>query len=191
MELKGVRELMLPLHGYAVVPEDTSMLGALFALDEANKKRPRGRAPFSAVLVVNGKNQIIGKLGHLAFLKGLEPGYKKIGDLESLSRVGWSPEFISSMMDTMRLWKERFPDYVQRARRTAVKKVMHPVTENISVDAPLSEAVHKLVMYQTLSLLVKEGDEVVGILRLADVFNEISEKMMLYAEAERETGKSR
>jgi CBS-domain-containing membrane protein len=191
MKLKGVRELMLPLHGYAVVPEDTSLLGALFALDDANKKRPEGRVPYSAVLVVNKKDKIIGKLGHLAFLRGLEPGYNKIGDLDSLSRVGWSSEFISSMMDTMRLWKERFPDYVQHAKRTPVKRVMHPVTENIDIDAPISEAVHKLVMYQTLSLLVKEGDEVVGILRLADVFNEISEKMMLYAEAERETGESK
>lgn len=181
VRLKSIKELMLPLDDYAVVPEEATMLDALNALDEAQKRLPPGLQPHRAVLVINKDGKIVGKLGHLAFLKGLEPRYDKVGDLGTLSRVGLSPDFITSMMDNLRLWKERFADYVQRAKQTKVKEVMRPVTENIDEEAPLSEAVHKIVMYQTLSLLVSRGNKVVGILRLSDLFAEISQKIKMFA----------
>jgi len=184
IRLKKVRELMMPLDDYAVVPEDSSMIGALFALDAAQRNRPPGRDALRAVLVVNDKNEVVGKLGHVAFLRALEPKYKKIGDIERLSREGWSSDFLRSMMDTADLWKQRFQDYALRAKRTMVKDVMRQIETGLDIDAPLSEAVHQLVIQETLSLLVMEKGRVVGILRLTDVFNEIGNKMMLWATQE-------
>ena len=186
VRLKGVKELMLPLDDYALVSEDATMLEALHALDEAQKKLPPDRQPHRAVLVIDKHQKIVGKLGHLAFLKGLEPRYGEVGDLGTLSRVGLSPELITSMMNNLRLWKESFVDYVHRAKQTRVKDVMHPVTESIQEDAPLSEAIHKIVMYQTLSLLVTRGNKIVGILRLSDLFSEIAEKVKQHAALEEE-----
>ncbi|MBU0519544.1 CBS domain-containing protein [bacterium] len=123
----------------------------------------------------------MGKLGHITFLRALEPKYQKIGDLERLSREGWSSDFLRSMLDTVELWKQRFHDYALYAKRTMVKDVMRPVGTGLDIDAPLSEAVHQLVIQETLSLLVTEKGKVVGILRLTDVFNEIAGKMMLWA----------
>ena len=174
MALESVKDIMLPLDDYAVVSEDATMLEALQALEEAQKKLPPDRQPHRAVLVIDKDGKIVGKVGHLAFLRGLEPKYDKMGDLGTLSRVGLSAEFITAMMDNLSLWKESFYDYVHRAKITKVKDVMRPVTENISEDAPLSEAVHKIVMYQTLSLLVTRGKKVVGILRLSDLFSIIA-----------------
>jgi CBS domain-containing protein len=174
MALEKVKDIMLSLDDYAVVGTEATMVDALCALEAAQKKLPPDRQPHRAVLVVDDKGNIVGKLGHLAFLKALEPKYDKIGDINVLSRVGLSPEFINSMMENLSLWKESFADYVQRAQKTKVKDVMHPATESISEDAPLSEAVHKLVMYQTLSLLVTRGEKVVGILRLSDLFSVIA-----------------
>jgi len=53
------------------------------------------------------------------------------------------------------------------------KDVMHPVEENIDENAPLSEALHKMVVYQTLSILVTRDKKVIGLLRLSDLFDEI------------------
>ena len=183
MKLKKINELMLPLDEYAVVEEEATMIDAIRELDTAQKKLPASRQPHRAVLVINDKGEIVGKLGQLVFLKALEPKYDNIGDIDRLSSSGWSSDFLSSVMDNMRLWKESFADYVRRAENTKIKEVMHPITEYIDIDAPLSEAVHKLVMYQTLSILVKKGDKVVGILRLADVFTEIADKIKIYSES--------
>jgi CBS domain-containing protein len=46
------------------------------------------------------------------------------------------------------------------------------------MDATLDQAIHQLVVGHHQSLLVtKDGKEIVGILRLTDVFQEISERI--------------
>jgi CBS domain-containing protein len=172
---------MLPLDDYGIVQQNGTMIDAMRVLQEANKKLPEDRQPHRAVLVADKDGKIVGKLGYLAFLRGLEPRYEKVGDLGKVTRSGWSSDFITTMMDDMRLWKESFAHYVHRAEHTKVKEVMHPATDSIEVSASLAEAVHKIVMYQTLSVLVTEGGNIVGILRLADVYAEIAEKMLIYA----------
>jgi CBS domain containing-hemolysin-like protein len=49
---------------------------------------------------------------------------------------------------------------------------MYALTEGeyVSQEASLDEAIHQLVLGQHQSLLVTEGNEIVGILRLTDVF---------------------
>jgi len=152
-----------------VVEPEASLLDAVVALDRAQKGLPPGRHPHRAVLVLGPGGRVLGKLGHLAFLKALEPRYDAVGDLATLSRVGLRSEFISSMMGHMELWKDSLDDICQRAQHTRVADVMRPVTESIAHDASLSEALHNIIVRQSLSLLVTRGSDVVGILRLSDL----------------------
>ncbi len=177
MAQKTVRDLMVPLEEYAVVDPEASLFDAVVALEKAQRALPPGRQPHRAVLVVEPGGKVVGKLGHLAFLKALEPRYDAVGDLAALSRVGLSGEFISSMMGHMELWKDSFDDICQRARHTRIKDVMRPVTESIAEDAPFSEALHNIIVRQSLSLLVTRGPEVVGILRLSDLFATVTEEI--------------
>jgi len=170
MPLETVKDIMLSLDEYAVVDEDATMLDALVALDEAQARVPKGRHPHRAVLVKDQRGNITGKLGHLAFFAGLEPKYEELGDLSTLSRAGLSPTFMKSMMQDLALWNMDFDHYARRAMETPVKKVMHPVREHVEETDRIEEAIHKLVMYQTLSLVVTNEDKPVGILRLADLF---------------------
>jgi CBS domain-containing protein len=177
MLTKSVKDLMLPLDDYAVVPQEATLLDAVIALENAQSKLPPNREPHRAVLVVDEKNQIVGKLGHLAFLKALEPKYSSVGDMGVLSRVGLSAEFINSMMENMNLWKDSLDDICRRARNTRIREVMHPVTESVDENATISEAMHKIIMLQTLSLLVTRHHEVVGILRLSDLYREVANRI--------------
>ena len=188
MQHRTVRDLMVPLEEYAVVGPEASLLDAVLALDEAQGKVPPGRHPHRAVLVVGPGGEVVGKLGHLGFLKALEPRYNAMGDLKTLSRVGLSTEFISSMMGHMALWTDSFEDLCQRARSTRVEDVMRPVTEGISEDATLPEALHSIIVCQSLSLLVTRGSDVVGILRLSDLFSAVTEAIRGCAEAAARAG---
>jgi len=174
MNSKKVKELMLPINDYATVDEDASLLDAVITLDEAQARVPPGLQPHRAVLVVNKQGKIIGKLGHLAFLRALEPKYNLVGDLPTLSRAGLSSSFITSMIENMRLWQTDLLDVCRQAQNVRVKDVMHPVTENIDENAAISEAIHRMVMWQTLSILVTREGKVVGILRLSDLYKEIA-----------------
>lgn len=174
MKTKSVKDVMLPLSGYAVVSLDATLRDALKELDRAQMNLPAGKQPHRAVLVADENGEIVGKLGHLGFLKALEPKYDVFGDMDRLSRAGVSEEFVNSMMDNFRFWTDDFSRLSQRARIVMIKEVMTPVDENISQDASLAEAIHRMIMWQTLSILVTRGDEVVGILRLSDLFTEVA-----------------
>lgn len=67
---RRVKDLMVPLHEYAVVEEHATLLEALRALEAAQENLPAGRHLHRALLVRRG-GEIVGRLGHLAFLEAL------------------------------------------------------------------------------------------------------------------------
>ncbi len=50
----------------------------------------------------------------------------------------------------------------------------NPAKMKIDENATINEAIHKMVMWQTLSIIVSRGEKVVGILRLSDLFDHIA-----------------
>jgi CBS domain-containing protein len=177
MPLEIARDIMLPLEQYAVVSEDTTMIEALHALAAAQNLVPKDRHPHRAVLIKNAEGNIIGKLGHHAFLAALEPHYLKVGQPHAFSSEGYSRDFLLSIMQHMSLWQGDFNSYTRRAMNTKVGEVMHPVAEHVDIEATIGEVIHKLIMYCVLSLIVTENDTPVGIIRLSDIFFVVSKNL--------------
>ena len=177
MDARTVKDLMVSLDEYAVVPEQATVLDALNALELAQENLPPRREPHRAVLVVDKKKKVIGKIGQLAFLRALEPKYLYLGDLKTLSRAGLSDEFIGDMMENLSFMRGSLEDICRQAGLLKARDVMHPVSESIDEDAPLAEAIHKIVLWQTLSILVTRRSEAVGILRLSDLFTTVAAKI--------------
>jgi hypothetical protein len=174
MDRKRVKDLMLPLSEYAVVDEGTSLRDALAALEQAQAQLRPGQPYHRAVLVRGADGRIVGKLGMHGFLEALEPKYAVLGDVERLSQAGLSEEFVNSIMDSYRFWQDNIDDVCRRAHAVGVGQVMKPVEASIDEQKSLTEAIHLLVMWHTQSILVTRDEEVVGILRLSDLFREIS-----------------
>ncbi len=170
-----VKDLMLPLNEYALVSEDDSLFDALQKLERAQINLHPGSQFHRAVLVQDKKGQIVGKLGHLGFLKALEPKYTILGDIERLSKSGLSSEFIESMMEKYNFWRDDLAEICHRAHRISIRQVMKPVEESIDEKSSLTEAIHRMVLWQTLSILVTRDGKVVGILRLSDLFTKVSD----------------
>lgn len=177
MDSKRVKDLMVPLDDYPVVSRDATLLEAVRALAKAQKSLPAGRQPHRAVLVIDDNKRIVGKVGQLAVLRALEPRYNVVGDLESLARAGVSDEFVSSMMEHYRFLQDDLTDLCSRAAMRVVREMMVPTTESLDENVLLSEAIHRIIMWQTLSVLVTRGSEIVGVLRLSDLFEEITAQM--------------
>ena len=174
MDKKLVKDLMLPLSDYTVVSCETTLKEALRALMDAQPQLLTGKAPHRAVLVADPKGKIVGKLGQHGFLEALEPKYKGLGDIERLSQVGLSEEFVNTIMDNFRFWQGNLQDVCRRADVIRIEQVMKPTDVSIDENASLTEAIHLFVMAQALSILVTRQEEVVGILRLSDLFVEVA-----------------
>jgi CBS domain-containing protein len=178
MEIKKVKDLMIPLENYASVHMNATLLDAALEMRKSQNKLIPGMQPIRAVLVVDDDNNIIGKMGHLAFLKALEPKYNKIIDFEKLSRVGVSPALISSISDNLRLWQDDLSSIIKRASSIKVKDAMNPVSESIDENESITEAIHQIIVLQLLSLLVKSGSKIVGIIRLSDLYDEVEQNLI-------------
>lgn len=175
MKNKHVKDLMLPLSEYAIVSKEDTLLDALQALDKAQSRLPSGRQPHRAVLVKDENDRIVGKLGHLGFLKALEPKYTILGDVERLSKSGLSGEFIETMMESFNFWRDDLAEICRRAQIIKIIQVMNPVEESIDENTSLAEVIHRMVLLQTLSILVTRNSHVVGILRLSDLFTKVAD----------------
>ncbi|UCB51335.1 MAG: CBS domain-containing protein [Deltaproteobacteria bacterium] len=170
---------MVPLAEYATVSEEATLFDAVLALEKAQEAFDPKKHRHRAILVFDKKNKIVGKLGQLDILRALEPRYAEMGDLGTLSRTGFSPQFLRSMVEKFALWDESLRDICSKAARLKVKDIMYTPTEGEYVEesASLGDAIHQLLMGHHQSLLVTRGKEIVGILRLVDVFKEICDTM--------------
>lgn len=165
---------MVPLADYATVSQEADLYQALRALKAAQANFRQNPYKHRAVLVYDADNHIIGKLGMYDVILALEPGYKDI-DLEKFASLGYGSHFTRAALDKYRLWQEPLGDICRKASRIRVKDVMNTPSQGEYVDeeAGLDEAMHQFVVGHHQSLLVTRKKEIVGILRLTDVFNEI------------------
>ncbi len=179
MQTITVKDLMVPLGDYATVSQEATLGDAVAALEAAQNRVEADREKFRAVLVLDRQGRVVGKLDQWSVLWALEPRYKQMGDLKDTSRFGFSPEFLRSMVDYYELWRKPLEGLCAKAAKTQVKDIMLKPTEGeqVEADATLDTAIHLLVMGRHQSLLVRRGGDVVGILRLSDVFKRICDGM--------------
>lgn len=175
MAEKPVKDLMVPLSEYVTVGVKATLFEAVQALLTAQEKNEKGRHPHRAVLVLDNNRQVVGKLSHHDILRALEPKYEHI----ELNRFGYSRTFMASLLEKFQLWEDSLNDICRKANEKKVENFMSTPTEAERIDeaAPLNLAIHQLLMGCHQSLLVMRGDKVIGILRLTDVFQEISRMM--------------
>lgn len=173
-----VRDVMLPVDDVPTVHRDATLADAVRALADADRVRPEGRPSYRAVLVVNDHDEVVGKVGYLAFLRALEPGFEGPQDLATLDRAGVDPAVVGAISAHLRFWHVDLPDCCRRAAHTPVRDVMLEVSESLDENTPVSVAITTLVRLNTLSLPVVRGPVVIGLLRLADLYQLVAEMIV-------------
>ncbi len=179
MKTITVKELMVPLEGYATVPKEATLREAVLALEKAQLTLDPSRHKHRAILVLDESGKVVSKITMKNILIALEPNYGKVEGMGVLERSGYSPDLIKDMLEDNALWAQPLQFVSERATRLKVIDFIEAPSEGEYIDekATLGEAVHQLVVYPYHSLLVTSGDEVVGILRLSDVFTKICDEI--------------
>jgi CBS domain-containing protein len=173
-----VKDLMVPLAEYATVEERATLFEAVLSLEYAHEKFDPKRPKHRAILVLNEKQQVVGKIGFREVLKSLEKKYADIEDLRGVAG-NFTPEFIRAQLQKYSLLQKPLNDICRKAAHVRVTEFMHIPREDeyVAKDATLDEAIHQLIMNEKLSLLVRDDHEVIGILRLSDVVDKVWEIM--------------
>lgn len=174
MKSKTVKEVMVPIDEYATVGEDATLIDAVMALEKAQLEFDQTRYRHRAILVLNKNNHIVGKISQHDVIKALEPHYQKIRSHEqdALDRFGLSDFFTKAAMKEYSFWDKPLQNLCEKAVGQKVKDFMYMPSQGefVEENATMDEAIHRLVIGKHHSLLVTRGKEIVGVLRLVDVF---------------------
>ncbi len=167
-----IKDVMVPLSEYATVPEGASLHEAVMALEKAQEQFDRSKYHHRAVLILDKQKRVIGKINQFDVLRAIEPKSEKMAQLDDINQFGFSERFISETREQYRLESAHSEDISKVATNIKVEDVMQSPSEGeyIEENESLETAIHQLVMGSHLSLLVIKEKDIVGVLRISDVF---------------------
>ena len=186
MKQYTVKDLMVPISEYATVPEGSTVLEAVTALEKAQEEFAHTRYSHRAVLILNKDKRVAGKLSQVDFLRSLEPIGEHAGPLADIDRFGFSAKAVALLREQHRLQDAPLEEVFQEAARLKVEEFMQAPSESeyVGVDTSMPTAVHQMISGPHLALLVLKEEEIVGVLRLSDAFAAVFHTMSESARAE-------
>ena len=177
-----VKDLLVPVGECGTVHQDMMVRQAIRTLRDARDKQGASGVAFKyrVLLVLDDDNRVVGKLGHSEIVMNMDPIYRSLedsGEIAHTSTAGLSQTLLKSLLRWDSLWNETFEQRCQRVLNLKVRSCMSiAITDECVLETDsLEVAIHKLAIYRQQSLLVIGVDGVMGILRLADIFEQIAQ----------------
>jgi CBS-domain-containing membrane protein len=170
---------MVPLSEYATVPAGCTLREAVLALEKAQEEFDHTKYRHRAILILDGKNRVIGKLNHLDALRALIPEHDGNYGTDELGRFGFSNGFIRKLHQHRLQRTAPLTELCRNAGAFKVEDYMCAPAEDECIDhkSDLTTAIHQLVQENLRSLLVTRQGEITGILRLTDLFSAVYHTM--------------
>lgn len=182
MKSYKVKDLMVPLSEYATISEGSTLLQAIDAFKQAQTAVDQRQHQYRSILVVDKHNRFVGKLSKHDVIEALEPHYVEMRSAMQhgpIHRLGFSDEFVESTLEQYHLWENGLESLCEKANQISVKSIMYTPGQGefVREGASMDKAIHRLVIGHHHSLLVTDDHdkrELVGVLRLTDVFEFVS-----------------
>ncbi len=174
-----VKDLMVPISEYATVKVGTTMLDALRELRSVQFAYTESRYLHRGILVLDENSRVVGKISQLRVLKAVIPESSELLDID-LAQFGFSNSFVSKMKMNYRLGNKIInKENLKGIAALKVEEFMQTPEpgEYVAEGTSLDVAIYQLVSRTHLSLLVTSGEEIVGVLRMSDVFAALSHEM--------------
>jgi len=164
-EQKTVKSLMIPLEDYPHIPYWFTLRQAMATVREAAVKFEGSFEP-RAVLVFDEKYQLMGILTLRDIIRGLEPRF-----LQETAMIKSDPSLTVLMGDL-------FGPNIREQSQRAVSEVMSPIKVTVNAGDSLPKAVFLMIKEKVGLVPVMQEGKVAGMLRLSDLFREISQAVL-------------
>ena len=162
---KRVKELMIPLEDYPHIPYWFTLRQAMAIVREANIKFEGSFEP-RAVLVFDEKYQLMGILTLRDIIRGLEPRFMQESGL-----IKGDPNLALLMGDL-------FGPGMREASQKPVSEVMSPIKITVQGSDPIAKAIFLMIKEGVGMMPVIQDSKVAGMIRLSDLFKEISDMVL-------------
>ena len=162
---KRVKELMIPLEDYPHIPYWFTLRQAMAIVREAAIKFEGSFEP-RAILVFDEKYQLMGMLTLRDIIKGLEPRF-----MHETALVKSDPNLTVLMGDL-------FGPGMREASQKPVSEVMSPIKITVQGSDPIAKALFLMIKEGVGVMPVIQNSKVAGMIRLSDLFKEISDMVL-------------
>ncbi|MBW2194590.1 MAG: CBS domain-containing protein [Deltaproteobacteria bacterium] len=151
MERKKVKDLVIPISDYPHLPYWGTLREAIIQLSVAYE------TGHHTVLVFDESYKLVGMLLERDVLKGLEP------------------KFAQHYEDGVSiLWDELLDSGLEKQLDRPIKECMSAVNAKVDAEDTVLKASHIMVHDNVYLLPVMDGDKLIGVIRMGDVFQEIT-----------------
>jgi CBS domain-containing protein len=165
VEQKKVKDLMIPLEDYPHIPYWFTLRQAMAIVREAAIKFEGSFEP-RAVLVFDEKYQLLGMLTLRDIIRGLEPRF-----MHETTLIKGDPNLTVLMGDL-------FGPGMREASQKPVSEVMSPIKVTVQGSDLLAKAIFMMIQENVGLMPVIQDGKVAGMIRLSDLFKEISDMVL-------------
>jgi len=164
-----VKNLMTPVGEYKTLGLDACLSDVVAALTDSKHRD---------IIIVDEKGAFTGVVTMTDIIMALEPNYKKLNKKDMDSDI-LSNRFVAEQFKEFGLWTDTLANLCEKSTDICVKDAMHiPEDEHyINIDEELEHGVHMYVIGTPQPIVVRDNGNVVGILRMSDVFDELIKRM--------------
>jgi CBS domain-containing protein len=162
---KKVRDLMIPLEDYPHIPYWFSLRQAMAIVREAAVKFEASFEP-RTVLIFDEKYQLMGMLTLRDIIRGLEPKF-----LQETPLIKMDPSLTV-------LTGDLFGPKIKEQSQRPVGEVMSPIRVTVNAADPITKALFLMIKEQVGLMPVMQDGKVTGMVRLSDLFGEISQQVL-------------
>lgn len=163
MSISGaVRDLMVELDRFPHVSGNANLRDVFAKLHAASGSSEL----FRNILVLDEKGRLLGTLGLKNVLHALLPDYLRHG---STHFQGTSNDVSALAV----LWQEDCEEQCKEAHKILAKDHVSPIAATIGADEPVTKAAFLFATTPVNVLPVVEGKQIIGVIRLVDVFDEV------------------
>jgi len=166
---KTVKDMMIDVFEYPHMPYWFTIRQAIGIIKNSLIKSDKCIHP-QAVLVFDEKYNLMGVLTLKEILEGLEPRFLK----PSTKAQGIS----GAEEDLSAVWASLFPKECKERAESPVSNVMIPVKSFVSPDDEVAKAAYHMVHDDLMLLPVIKGGKLMGIIRMIEVFQEVSDVVL-------------
>lgn len=161
-----VKGMFIPMKRFPHIDEDLNLHEAVKALQEYTCGQYE-RMRYSEMLVVNRQNQLVGRVNLQSVLKGLDPNLGQIFK----GFEGKPGEFPNLAI----LWGDSFFEACHARFGKNIKEFMTPLPPAVKVNESGLKALSIMLSHNetVLPVVSEDGAEVLGVIRLEEVFNAI------------------
>lgn len=165
-ETSVVRDIIIPLDRYPHLNENRTIQEAVEVL-MAFRAREQRPPLYTVLLIVNDKNQLVGKLSLIDILHGLVP--RLVDTTKADKFEGKDAEYPNLAF----LYEEKTFANCGKNQQKPVKPLLQDIDFSISADTHILNALVMMSHRNDFYVPVTENGNIIGILRLEEIFNAI------------------